>query len=97
MNELVFLQNEQALTTSLKVVEYFEKEHFNIIRDIRTLIEQMASVSHPSKMGSAMFQEASYQAEEGGRRYPMYLMNHDGFTLLAIGFTGKKALQFKLD
>lgn len=104
MKELVFLQNKQALTTSRNVAEYFEKRHDHVIRDIETLIEQMASVSQSpilgngvSKPTSAMFFETTYQAEEGGRKYPMYLMNKDGFTLLAMGFTGEKALKFKLD
>ena len=98
MNELVFLQNQQALTTSLKVAEYFGKEHKNVIRDIENLIKQMASVRQSSNLSSAkMFIKTSYQAEKDGRRYPMYLMTYDGFTLLAMGFTGKKALQFKLD
>lgn len=43
-----------------------------------------------------MFTETTYQAEDGGRRYPMFTMNRDGFSLLAMGFTGKKALKFKL-
>ena len=34
MNELVFLKNNQALTTSLKVAEYFKKRHDHVIRDI---------------------------------------------------------------
>ena len=104
MKDLVFLQHRQALTTSLKVAEYFGKRHNLVVRDIRTLIQQMASVSQTSKLEdgvskptSQMFIEDSYQAEEGGRRYPMYLMNYDGFTLLAMGFTGEKALKFKLD
>ena len=103
MKELVFLQNEQALTTSLKVAEVFEKEHFNVVRDIEKLIkdcEEMASERQTPKLkdgvNTPMFQKSFYQAEEGGRKYPMYLMNRDGFTLLAMGFTGKKALQFKL-
>ena len=97
MNELVFLHNEQALTTSLKVADKFKKEHKNVVRDIRTLIEQMASESQSSNLASAMFQETQYQAEAGGRYYPMFLMNYDGFTLLTMGFSGKKALKFKLD
>ena len=100
MKELVFLQNEQAITTSLKVAEVFEKEHFHVVRDIRNLIQEMASVSQQPKLADGvntpMFQESSYQAEEGGRSYPMYLINRDGFTLLAMGFTGQKALKFKL-
>lgn len=43
-----------------------------------------------------MFIKSEYRAEEGGRKYSLYLMNRDGFSLLAMGFTGKKALQFKL-
>ena len=43
-----------------------------------------------------MFQKSTYTNEQNGQTYPMYLMNRDGFTLLAMGFTGKKALQFKL-
>lgn len=100
MKELVFLQNEQVITTSLKVAEVFEKEHFNVVRDIRNLIQEMASISQNSNLkggvNTPMFQESSYQAEEGGRSYPMYFMNRDGFTLLAMGFTGQKALKFKL-
>lgn len=95
--KLVLIENNQAITTSLKVAEVFEKEHKHVVRDIRELIQQMASTSQRSKLSSAqMFVETTYQAEEGGRRYPMFLLNRDGFSLLAMGFTGKKALQFKL-
>ncbi len=37
MNELVFIQNEQPITTSLKVAEVFEKNHQHVMRDIRDL------------------------------------------------------------
>ena len=97
MNELVILKNKQALTTSLKVAEVFEKEHFHVIRDIETIVKQMASASQTPKLDYAqMFRKTTYRAEVGGRKYPMYIMNRDGFSLLAMGFTGKKALQFKL-
>ena len=98
MTDLVFLQRRQALTTSLKVAERFEKNHRDVLKAIGNLTAEMASVSQSAELRSAkMFQETTYQAENGGRRYPMYLMNRDGFTLLAMGFTGAKALQFKLD
>ncbi len=104
MNELVFLQNKQALTTSLKVADSFEKRHDLVVRDIDTLVKQMATVSQSAEVRNGvatptppMFYKTTYQAEEGGRRYPMYLMNYDGFTLLAMGFKGEKALQFKLE
>lgn len=92
MTDLVFRgQNDQAVTTSLKVAEVFEKEHQHILRDIRTLIEGMSDFGE-----TPMFEETTYVHEQNGQTYPMFLMNRDGFTLLAMGFTGKKALQFKM-
>lgn len=93
MNELVFKgANDQALTNSLLVAEKFGKEHQHILRDIRNLIGGMSNFGETS-----YFVETSYIHEQNGREYPMYVMNRDGFTLLAMGFTGEKALKFKLD
>lgn len=94
--KLVVIENNQPVTDSRTVADKFEKRHDHVVRDIETIIKQMASVSQSPKLGSAMFVKTTYQAENGGRNYPMYLMNRDGFSLLAMGFTGKKALQFKL-
>ncbi len=44
-----------------------------------------------------MFVETIYVNEQNRQEYPMFIMNRDGFTLLAMGFTGKKAMRFKLD
>ena len=49
----------------------------------------------PQKCGH-LFVESNYVDIQCKDR-PMYIMNRDGFTLLAMGFTGQKALQFKLD
>lgn len=93
MNNLVFKgQNNQALTNSLLVAEKFGKEHQHILRDIRNLIGGMSNFGE-----TPYFVETSYIHEQNGREYPMYVMNRDGFTLLAMGFTGEKALKFKLD
>lgn len=100
-SELVEIVRNQAVTTSLKVADYFEKRHDRVVRaieDILVNLEEVAAESHSPKCDIAqMFRKATYQAEEGGRSYPVYYMNFDGFTLLAMGFTGKKALKFKLD
>lgn len=89
MNDLVIMKDQQAVTSSLQVAETFEKEHKNIMRDIDKLLE-----SGGSKLSREMFATGAY--ENRGKQYPMYYMNRDGFTLLAMGFTGDKALQFKL-
>lgn len=88
MNQLVITRNQQAVTTSLQVAKNFEKGHKNVLRDIDNLTAQNRAVKN-------YFHEGTY-TNDRGREYPMYFMNRDGFTLLAMGFTGNKALQFKL-
>lgn len=92
MNDIVFQGSEgQPLTNSVLVAEKFGKVHKNVIQSIQRMIttaENSAVIQ--------MFVETTYLNEQN-KEQPMYIMNRDGFTLLAMGFTGKKALQFKLD
>ena len=90
MNELVFRgQNDQVLTTSLKVAEVFEKEHKHVLDAVRKLFTAENSAV------KQMFQESTY-LNERNQSQPMFVMNRDGFTLLAMSFNGKKALDFKI-
>lgn len=86
--ELVVMKDHQAVTTSLVVAESFGKQHKNVIRNIENLEKDVLNFEQMFAEGET---EDSY-----GRSRKMYYMNRDGFTLLAMGFTGKKALQFKL-
>lgn len=90
MNELVYLKNEQALTDSLTVAEMFGKEHAKVMRSIDNLVETLAKNGERS-----MFILTRRKADDG-QFHRMYLMNRDGFSLLVMGFTGKKALEWKL-
>ena len=90
MNNLVVLKNKQATTTSLIVSEYFNKNHQHVTRDIRKL-EKEIDVSNFGQMFSKLKYKDKYSREQ-----EMYVMNRDGFMLLVMGFTGKKALQIKL-
>lgn len=93
MTDLVFKgRNDQVLTNSLLVAEKFGKEHKHVLDAIRELIQGCAETS-----ADPMFVETIYVNEQNRQEYPMFVMNRDGFTLLAMGFTGKKALKFKLD
>lgn len=89
MKNLVTIQNNQAVVNSRQVAEHFEKRHDNVIQNIEGIIKTENSVL------TKMFIESSYQAGTG-KNYKVYLMNRDGFTLLAMSFTGKKALEWKL-
>lgn len=95
MTELVFLKSKQALTTSLKVAEAFQKPHDEVLKSIRRLEKDMGGLV--KKSDTPLFIATTHTNKQNGQSYPMYLMNRDGFALLAMGFTGKKALAFKLD
>jgi anti-repressor protein len=91
MNKLVMMHDRQAVTSSLQVAETFGKQHYHVMEAIQDLL------SSPENSGvlENAFAVGTYIAGNG-KTNPMYYMNHDGFTLLAMGFTGAKALQFKL-
>lgn len=86
----VFLADGVAITTSQFVADFFGKDHSKVLRDIRLLIEQCGEKFNESNFGLVEYTDAK------GERRPAYRLTRDGFTLLAMGFTGKKALAFKL-
>lgn len=95
--ELVEIVRNRPVTTSLKVAEIFEKRHDLVIRNIRTLIGEVGGVLKNAETPSRpYFHETTYVHPQNGQRYPMYEMDFNAFTLVAMGFTGKRALEFKL-
>ena len=84
-------KDNQPLTNSLLVAETFGKEHRNVLRDIKNLIEGGVLKNEQTPM----FEKTTYMSEQNKQIYPLYVMNQDGFTLLAMGFNGKKAMEFK--
>lgn len=91
MNELVYLKNDEAVCDSLQVAEKFGKEHRNVLRAIDDLLETLLKIEQPSKLFIASKRKA-----DDGQYHRMYLMNRDGFFLLVMGFTGREALEWKL-
>lgn len=89
------------VTDSLKVAQVFGKEHKNVIRTIRGMLGSSSKLSRTEE-GSAnklahihWFAESSY-IDARGNTQPLFLMTRDGFSLLAMGLTGAKAMQFKV-
>ncbi|MCU0446322.1 MAG: Rha family transcriptional regulator [Microscillaceae bacterium] len=78
MESLVIIQEEKAITTSLKIVEVFGKRHHHVLQDIRNLIEQTSDIEDAPKFGE-MFYRDTYDLENQA-----YAMERDGFTLLAM-------------
>lgn len=89
MNELVYLKNDEAVCDSLLVAERFGKRHADVIRAIENLQK-----NDSTQNCVRCFKKSSYQDEQGKPR-PMYYINRDGFTFLVMGFTGKKANEWK--
>lgn len=87
MNNLVVIQNNQVVVSSKDIADHFCKHHKDVLENIRHILVAENSATK-------FFQESSTVYR--GREFPIYLMNRDGFSLLAMGFTGKKALQWKL-
>ena len=86
-DKLVAVSNGQLVTDSRTVAERFEKEHGKVLRAIDNLVSQNRLIKN-------MFLEQTH--EYRGREFRYYLMNRDGFSLLVMGFTGQKALEWKL-
>ncbi len=78
------------VTDSIKVAGVFGKQHKNIIQAIRNLLGSAENSAH-----ARWFYESTYLDAQGKKR-PMFIMNRDGFSLLAMGLNGAKALQFKV-
>lgn len=86
--ELVIAKHGEAFTTSRQVAELFGKDHRNVLRAIRLL-------DCDEEFTALNFELTDFIDKNGDPR-PEYLMTKDGMVFLVMGFTGKKAAQFKL-
>ena len=91
MKDLVIMHDQQAVTTSLVLAEAFNKNHRDVLEKISSKINSAENSAQYKKM----FAEATY-TDKSGKQNKMYYLNRDGFTFIAMGFTGKKADEFKL-
>lgn len=90
MNEIKIKNLNGKLTvSSLQVVNDFEKQHKDVIRAIENLKAQNCALKE-------IFIDNSYKVDGNNKTYKCYDITRDGFSLLVMGFTGKKALEWKL-
>ena len=85
----VTIKNGEPVTNSRDVAELFGKRHDSVLEAVRTLKDQL-------QKNQEMFRDTLVETQVGNgaaRTFPAYDMNRDGFTLLVMGFTGKKALK----
>lgn len=92
LTNAVVVSDGKVTTTSLKIAEVFGKLHKDVLKAIESL-------QVPDGFRERNFSLSEYSSQNGlGKtiNYKMYLITRDGFTLLAMGFTGAKAMQFKI-
>lgn len=87
---LVAVENEHAVTTSMRVAEVFGKEHYNVMKAIKSLdcSEEFRAVNFNAS-------KIDYQNGNIKKQLPMYYITRDGFMFLVMGFTGKTAAKWK--
>lgn len=88
LKDLVIMKDGRAVTSSLEAAKIFDKRHDHVMRDINNLKKDVPNFGE-------MFFEAE-TTDSYGRKQKINYMNRDGFSLLVMGYTGKKAMEFKL-
>ena len=86
---VVSVVNNTVTALSTDVAKLFSKLHKDVLRSIRSLIEQAPSLNERN------FALVEVKDAKGENR-PAYRMDRKGFVLLAMGFTGEVALKFKI-
>lgn len=86
----IILVNGQPRVSSLDIAEKFGKPHADVLKAIRKLISEL-----PEEFNEGIFSLVEYTDDKGEER-PMHNLTRDAFSLLAMGFTGKKALAWKV-
>lgn len=82
-------KNNDGWVTSNFLADYFDKRHDNLLPEIEKIIKNLAP-----DFSAANFKKTTYKNR--GKKYPCYMLNRKSFVLLAMGFTGEKALKFKV-
>lgn len=86
----VVLHDGRPATTSLEIAKFFGKRHTDVLRDINNILPNC-----PEKFSQRNFASANYLDDQAKNR-PMFIIFKDGFILLVMDYTGKKALVIKL-
>ncbi len=99
--DIVTVQRDnQVFVSSREVATKFGKLHSNVVRDIKNLIHQNKDDVNAKKFFFLNFEEQRISLNNSPRRgrppEPHYLMTRDGFAFLAMGFTGRKAIEWKV-
>lgn len=91
-SEIVTLKDGQPVTTSIIVADSFGKNHRDVLRSIDNILTSEIY----QKRGLRNFAQTHYVHPQNGQSHRFFEMDRQGFEILAMGFTGEKALEWKL-
>lgn len=83
------VSNGKITVTSKDVADTFGKINTNVMRDIRKIIEM------EPEFGALNFELSSYTSKQN-KTLECYEMTSNGFSVLAMGFSGESALKWKI-
>lgn len=94
MNEFGLMAGTDCIARvdSRKVAEVFGKQHKHVLRDIEHINQSKSGLTEEFRRTN--FEPITYKDQQG-RKQPAYLMTREGFVMLVMGYTGKKAMGFK--
>lgn len=95
MEDLVIVKHNEPMCTSLDVASNFGKRHDKLLSEIERKYSDLIGYGCVQNGGHPFFIKSEYRHPQNGQTYPIYYINRDGFSLLVMGFTGKKALEWK--
>lgn len=85
-----------AMVSSRDVATMFEKRHDHVLRDIGNILSTAPKSGVSEEAFIRHNFKPTYYKDASGKKNTEYLMTRNGFTLLAVGFTGSRALKFKI-
>lgn len=85
-----FLPGERPAVRSVELAQHFGVSHKNVLRDIRDLMSKL-----PASFNRLNFEPVTYRDEKGEER-PCFLLTRDAFTLLVMGWSSPRAMEWKL-
>jgi Rha family phage regulatory protein len=88
-NQLVFNKENIAVTDSLIIAETFDKQHKDVLRDIRIQMDYAGE-----EFSQRNFEPSNYEVR--GKQYPKYDLTEEAFTLVVFGYNTKEAVQTKI-
>lgn len=87
---LVFIEEGRAVTDSLTVAEVFNKDHSNVLKDIRKQIDYAGE-----EFAGVNFHLGEY-LDKNNQARPKFNLTEEAFTLVAMSYNTKEAVQMKV-